>query len=115
MFRASLARQSQQHPLEPRVPGEVDRRMAVEFAALPVEPRDDALRIPYVSQELHQPSREHKLARRCTAFLAEPLKVARRDARQPRLIGLTHSRKSLLQRGHKRPGIVLADANMLIQ
>jgi len=89
--------------------------VAVEFGPLPVEPCDDALGIPYVSEQSNQPNCEDQLVRRGPTLFPEALQVASRDTRKSRLVRLRDSRKRLLQVGNQGPSVIIAAPRVLIE
>src|SRR5579863_7083229 len=100
MPRSPLSRQAEQSPFKARLAREVYWRVTVEFRSLPVEPGDDPLRVPYVSQQPHQPNSQTQLVWRRTPVFPQALQVAGRDAGKARLIRLGDTGKRLLQVGH---------------
>jgi hypothetical protein len=96
MLRPSLPSQTYERPFKARIAYEIDWGMSVQSRALPVEPCDDSLGVPDVSQQLDEAYRYDELIGRGPSVLAESLQMPSRDASKPRLIGLRDTRECLL-------------------
>src|SRR5438270_13866292 len=80
-----------------------------------MEPGNDALGSPDVTQHLYQTSCEHELAWRRSSFLRQALEVSRGHPSESRLICLRDPWKRLFQISDKPSRVIVADAHVLVE